>query len=601
LAVLIPSDLKSAPGIQPTDVHAGAALAAAIPDPGWIWYNSAKYSDRPRFLALSSSYGVLAVDVYDWSPIDVEAGSNGVSVAGKTLDPVGVLARRMDDIRDRTQSLQVVPRLAGFILLASFRASELETLLASRYLDRGWVMAQEELAKGQLLRFATPSDTALSPEALADVRSRLYPETQFEKPQLIHDANGARRVQIRLQLDSEQENVARSLGSGVTVVHGPSGSGKTLILAARAKLLALQHPDWKIVILCYNRVLVTYLRTLVAGHSNVAVKTVYGWLHEMAPQVNPEQDGAMRSLLSRGVGRETCDALLIDEGQDFASTWLELGADSVRADRGGLIVVSDQAQSIYRELSDRTGWSADEIRVVDLNKSYRSTEQIGRFALGAVFGTSTGASEPGRRPPVPIFQSTGPLVQLVHGSTWNAQADFIVEAIQWLVDARRVAYRDIAVLFPQNRGIVSRLMPRLEQRQIPFRWMSKDAEAKASLDLAENSVKVSTVHSCKGLEFPVVFVFGLEALDIPDDIGAADEESANRTRVAYVAMTRAQDLLFLTYTRSNPVIDRALDLREWSEPKVYPNSCARRRQPARSGPGSPRARRAQIAGPQAPW
>jgi DNA helicase-2/ATP-dependent DNA helicase PcrA len=58
------------------------------------------------------------------------------------------------------------------------------------------------------------------------------------------------------------------------------------------------------------------------------------------------------------------------------------------------------------------------------------------------------------------------------------------------------------------------------------------------------AVTLMTVHLAKGLEFPVVFVTGLEQGLFP--IGAADELEEER-RLAYVAMTRAEQRLFLTH------------------------------------------------------
>jgi len=76
-----------------------------------------------------------------------------------------------------------------------------------------------------------------------------------------------------------------------------------------------------------------------------------------------------------------------------------------------------------------------------------------------------------------------------------------------------------------------------------------------SLSTQDDAVTLMTVHTAKGLEFPVVFVAGMEesifphAMSLGDSLGDVEEER----RLAYVAITRARKRLFLTYaaTRSS--------------------------------------------------
>ncbi|MBD5131655.1 MAG: UvrD-helicase domain-containing protein [Clostridiales bacterium] len=68
----------------------------------------------------------------------------------------------------------------------------------------------------------------------------------------------------------------------------------------------------------------------------------------------------------------------------------------------------------------------------------------------------------------------------------------------------------------------------------------------------DNCVTLATVHSAKGLEFPVVFVVGLEdgifpSLRVNADVSDHMEEER---RLMYVAVTRAKRRLFLTYSKS---------------------------------------------------
>ena len=76
---------------------------------------------------------------------------------------------------------------------------------------------------------------------------------------------------------------------------------------------------------------------------------------------------------------------------------------------------------------------------------------------------------------------------------------------------------------------------------------SGDAQA----DDFEDCVQLMTLHSAKGLEFPLVFMVGLEEGLFPsqqsvDDIARLEEER----RLCYVGMTRAMKLLYMSYAES---------------------------------------------------
>jgi DNA helicase II / ATP-dependent DNA helicase PcrA len=83
---------------------------------------------------------------------------------------------------------------------------------------------------------------------------------------------------------------------------------------------------------------------------------------------------------------------------------------------------------------------------------------------------------------------------------------------------------------------------------------------------AAQKVSLLTLHAAKGLEFPVVFVTGCEQGLIP----FARENSpcdnlAEERRLFYVAMTRAMDMLYLTYARKRQVFG----VRRDREPSVF--------------------------------
>ncbi len=67
---------------------------------------------------------------------------------------------------------------------------------------------------------------------------------------------------------------------------------------------------------------------------------------------------------------------------------------------------------------------------------------------------------------------------------------------------------------------------------------------------SEGQVTLMTVHSAKGLEFPVVFIVGLEQGIFPNGRAIGDhDEMEEEYRLAYVAITRAREKLFLSNAR----------------------------------------------------
>ena len=78
-------------------------------------------------------------------------------------------------------------------------------------------------------------------------------------------------------------------------------------------------------------------------------------------------------------------------------------------------------------------------------------------------------------------------------------------------------------------------------------------DADSDLDKDRDAVGLMTLHASKGLEFPVVFIIGLEedlfprvSKDSPDP----DSELEEERRLCYVGMTRAEERLYMTAARS---------------------------------------------------
>jgi hypothetical protein len=558
---------------SPTRAIVEARLAAAVPD-GSIIISGVDPQD-PDLLLLSPNHGLIALDVFD----DVIATATPSQV--KTThgyhrpNPLTAFAPKIERLRELSQEFSSVPVHAA-IYLAATDAGQLQGVgpgLPSRLV----------IASDRLEATLDAWESALDQEAVEQFALRLAPASTLEATlEDVLDPGRQEREDLRSRLDEEQARIADGLGDGVTVIEGVAGSGKSLVLAARAQSLAREHPDWDIEVVCYNRVLVPYLKRLIGNHPNVSVDTAHGWMASRgirqpnfrAENFDEQLQDRLEAALADEVGLESADAVLVDEAQDLTAAMLRLMRSAVRPGRGGMLVVRDLSQSLYLESTDVLREETPTRTV--LRRNYRNAGQIGRFALGSVFGTvrSTIEAHDPRRPPEPEFVTEGEKVQVVWGDSWNDQAAFVARESRRLVQDGVVAWEDIGVLYTQFRGQTNRLLDAFEAEKIPHRALTWDRESRKAFDLAAPGVKLLTVHSAKGLEFPVVFLFGVEALRVPESIEDAEVEEANFTRVAYVGMTRAKDLLYLTYTRPNVIVRRCLELAEDAVFKRFPDDFA---------------------------
>lgn len=81
----------------------------------------------------------------------------------------------------------------------------------------------------------------------------------------------------------------------------------------------------------------------------------------------------------------------------------------------------------------------------------------------------------------------------------------------------------------------------------PCQWLS-DSKKKKRFRPSDDAVKLMTMHSSKGLEFPVVAVSGI------GDMPVREADPVSEAKLLYVAMTRSTDKLLLTSHRENEFV-----------------------------------------------
>ncbi len=370
-------------------------------------------------------------------------------------------------------------------------------------------------------------------------------------------------------LDLEQEQLARNLGSGHRVIHGVAGSGKTLILGYRCAHLAemLRKP---ILVLCFNISLAARLRAFIAERSlqsRVNVHHFHEWCGEQlrtyhvpvpeseAPLWERQVESVIHGVDAQRIPRAQYGAVMIDEGHDFEPEWLKLITQMVDPTTDSLLLLYDDAQSIYRK-SRGLDFSLASVgikaagRTSILRLNYRNTREILHFAC-AFASPSTGAKatdddhipmiQPetgGASGPGPAFRQFASLSdEITYAtrciSTWHQRGDFL---------------GDIAVICMHNdHG--KRIAHHLQSLGIPHLLMT-DRASKQAYDPRISQVNLLSVQSSKGLEFRSVIFIGLGQVD-------TSETQADQTRkLLYVGMTRAKERLLITCSGHNEFTQR---------------------------------------------
>ncbi|EFF0213590.1 AAA family ATPase, partial [Escherichia coli] len=392
--------------------------------------------------------------------------------------------------------------------------------------------------------------TRVTPQVRDILRAHLFPEMTVRQ-----------HSQIKI-MDIQQEILARNIGDGHRVIHGVAGSGKTMILLFRCLYLAETTPG-KILVLCYNITLASYLRECIESRglkSRVTVFHFHSWCASMIKrhgiQVTaggkdyPEKCfSALEDAVNSGTITDTgYDAVLVDEGHDFESRWLALIARLFDNASRSLLLMYDDAQSIYRR-ERALNFSLASVgiqaqgRTSVLPVNYRNTKRILHFAYA--FSREYFEKHQNREIPFVQPQAGGEEGTEPEILRCASESDEAVQVVGWLEKRYTLCghWSDMAVLCPAEFS-VKHLKEVMTQRGIPYATCF-DSEGKKKYSRRKDVVHLLTYQSSKGLEFPYVAVINASFVHS----GAADESEV--IPALYVAFTRATRELLVTCYREN--------------------------------------------------
>ncbi|BAY14200.1 3'-5' exonuclease [Calothrix sp. NIES-2098] len=141
----------------------------------------------------------------------------------------------------------------------------------------------------------------------------------------------------------------------------------------------------------------------------------------------------------------------------------------------------------------------------------------------------------------------GPVPDLIKLPSFKHEVDYLAQRVQQLHE-RNTPWNEIAIIY-RSKFMGDCIYNHFQQAQIPIEWVNASSDSR-NYHPAELTIKLMTMHSSKGLEFPVVCIPGIGYM--PYQYNTPAEEA----RLLYVAMTRAIEQLILSCARPSKFTSR---------------------------------------------
>jgi len=591
-----------------------------LPDDYFVYYEPNIDNRRPDFIVIAPDLGVMVIEVKGWylesilRASDSEVIINDNGLIKQEVHPLTQARNYQFHLMKRCEHNSCYSQLlhkdgplknkflfpfAHFVILSNITKTQLsknpgndltEVFRPRNTITRDLLIELENASSqeiaSRLRNYFDPfwEIKPLTEDQVDVLRAVVHPEIILSyissKPHLVAEPEP---VSLKV-LDRRQENNSRKIGEGHRILCGIAGSGKTVLLISRAKWLHDRDPEARILLLCYNYALSINLRHVLLGYKRVTVAHFDGWAKmngiprkKLDPSTGKMEDDVslgnrLYDYLNEGGGdHRLYDAILIDEAQDFPSIWFSCILSALKDPYDGdLLVVCDGNQGI-RPI-DAINWKSIGIkaqgrtihRSLDLDKNYRNTQEI--LKLASHFASDSFEESE---------DSIGIIPVKPEQATRRGLKPFLIQCAGHVEECRRVATvvkglilgilpdgnpgpkfnpDDIAILYRKSSSTEKALLFNLVEeisQFTPIHWINEDYKSRQKI--MDTGVKLQTVDSAKGLQYRAVIVMWPD-LFVP--FNKEDEMQENRRM--YVALTRAEDVSCVTYSKINDVVDKLL-------------------------------------------
>lgn len=590
MAVLIPALSTCTARMTGGERRLAQRLEQKLEDDYLLWYDVpvGPKQSHPDYVVLHPRRGLLILEVKDWRLETIHAATpqyfeivpdGQIKVVINPLAQARHCAIQVVNALERDPQLVQGPGLYagklafpwGYgVVLANITRNQFESSGLNQAIEPHLVICKDEMTETvddeDFQRrlwdmFPHAFRGAISMPQLDRVRWIMFPEVRVQTQSALFDDRDedTELPSVMRVMDLQQEQLARSLGDGHRVIHGVAGSGKTMILGYRAEYLAKANASGKpILVLCFNEPLAIKLDAMYKAKGiaeRVHAIHFHRWCYRQLAtygQALPPQgkdffdhmvEAVIRAVDRKQIPSGQYQAILIDEGHDFRPEWLKLVTQMVDPSTNSLLLLYDDAQSIYersrsRQFSFKSVGIQAQGRTTILKINYRNTRQILQTAslIAADLLTPEDKDEDG----IPLVKPIGcgregDEPTIVRLPTLRDEAVRIAELLKEAHDSDGHAWGDMAVLC-RDYIVMNVCAQVLSRMRLPHQVRKGTGDYKPERDV----IRVMTMKVSKGLEFPVVAIPGLGRMPV------AGEDEKEEARLFYVAATRATHKLIVT-------------------------------------------------------
>jgi superfamily I DNA/RNA helicase len=335
-----------------------------------------------------------------------------------------------------------------------------------------------------------------------------------------------------MNLSKQQEAIVTTTADKVVVI-ASAASGKTAVLTERVKHLLSHGADpKKIVLITFTNAAAEELADRLGHPAGLFIGTIHSYANflllangeETADILEAEQfDKLFERIKSHPECIRDVEYLLLDESQDSNESHFEFLLDMVKPQN--YMIVGDHKQSIYRWNGAYPDYLINlakepNVTTYDLTENYRNGYRILDFAKNIILG----AGYEYRDSSVPMKGISGRVVDV----------EYSPHAVATTIKSYG-NFKDWFVLTRTNDQI-DEICRALRAAGVPYDTFKRSELDNKELNkkMKQETVKVLTIHTSKGLEANNVVVIGAKFFNI--------EERC----ISYVAATRAKNLLVWT-------------------------------------------------------